>query len=59
MGRLFWKIFLAFWLALLAAAGFTGTTIWLLQSRGGDPEHELAIGRPQRFETELAAATLA
>jgi len=29
MGRLFWKIFFAFWLAQLAAGAGTGTLIWL------------------------------
>lgn len=29
MGRLFWKVFLAFWLALLLAGGGVGTVVWL------------------------------
>jgi two-component system OmpR family sensor kinase len=57
MGRLFWKIFFAFWLALVAAAVTTGTAVFL-QHRPRDPERELAIGPPQQFEARLAAATL-
>ena len=29
MGRMFWKFFLAFWLALLVAGGGVGTAVWL------------------------------
>jgi two-component system OmpR family sensor kinase len=29
MGRLFWKVFLAFWLALLLAGAGVGTVVWL------------------------------
>ena len=29
MGRLFWKIFFAFWLTALAAAAVPGTAVWL------------------------------
>ena len=29
MGRLFWKIFIGFWLALVVAAAGTGTLVWL------------------------------
>jgi two-component system, OmpR family, sensor kinase len=57
VGRLFWKIFFAFWLALVAAAATTGTAVWLHHGPR-DPERELAIGAPQQFEAGLAAATL-
>ena len=29
MGRLFWKIFIGFWLALVVAAVGTGSIVWL------------------------------
>jgi two-component system OmpR family sensor kinase len=57
VGRLFWKIFFAFWLALVAAAATTGTAVWIHHGPR-DPERELAIGPPQQFEAGLAAATL-
>lgn len=58
MGRLFWKIFFAFWLTLVAAAMITGTLVALERRSRESAEPELAIGPPQRLLTELAAATL-
>ncbi len=58
MGRLFWKIFFAFWLTLIAAAVISGTLV-VLERRGREAvEPELAVGPVQRFATDLAAATL-
>lgn len=57
MGRLFWKIFIAFWFALVTAAMITGTTVWLQHHREAGPP-ELAGGPPSRIATDLAAATL-
>jgi two-component system OmpR family sensor kinase len=58
MGRLFWKIFIGFWLALVTAAAITGTAVWLQHHRQ-EPATELAGGPPSRLATDLAAATLA
>ncbi|HZS69546.1 MAG TPA: ATP-binding protein [Burkholderiales bacterium] len=57
MGRLFWKIFIGFWLALVSAALITGSTVWLQHHRESAPS-ELAGGPPSRIATDLAAATL-
>ncbi|MGR8934495.1 MAG: ATP-binding protein [Gammaproteobacteria bacterium] len=40
MGRLFWKFFFAFWLALLTAGTGVGTAVWLLHA--GDHRGEFA-----------------
>ncbi len=58
MGRLFWKIFFAFWLALIAAAIGTGMTISLQREAREGPAPELAAGRLPALATELASATL-
>jgi two-component system OmpR family sensor kinase len=56
VGRLFWKIFLGFWLALVVAAVGTGTIVWL--------KHEemtaapLAMGPRAGFGIEMAASML-
>lgn len=44
MGRLFWKFFLAFWLALLLAAAGTGTGVWL-HKRSLEQEKELPLAK--------------
>ena len=59
MGRLFWKIFFAFWLTLAAAAVVSGSLVSFERRAQDDGEPELALGPPQRFVTDLAAATLA
>jgi two-component system, OmpR family, sensor kinase len=56
VGRLFWKIFLAFWLALVIAAVLTGTAVWL-RHRVDTPPPEF-VAPPFRVATDLAAATL-
>jgi len=59
VGRLFWKIFLGFWLALVLAAVGTGTAVWLQRlERARDAPPDLAVGAPSRLATDLAAATL-
>lgn len=58
MGRLFWKIFLAFSLALVAAAAGTGTAVWLQRHARVASEHELAVGPPHMLATGMAASTL-
>lgn len=57
MGRLFWKIFIGFWLALLVAAFGAGTAVWVQHHRETPPP-DLAAGPPSRFVTDMAAATL-
>jgi two-component system OmpR family sensor kinase len=58
VGRLFWKIFFAFWLTLVAVALITGTLV-SFERRGEVQEPELALGPAPRLVTDLAAATLA
>lgn len=58
MGRLFWKILLAFWLTLVAVAVITGTLVSFERRDRESAEPELALGGPPRIMTELAAATL-
>jgi len=56
VGRLFWKIFIGFWLALVVAAVGTGTIVWL--------KHEeisaapLAMGPRAGYGIEMAASML-
>lgn len=56
MGRLFWKIFLAFWLALVAAAVGTGTVVWLRQDTSESAQ--LAGGPRAGFGMDMAASML-
>jgi two-component system OmpR family sensor kinase len=58
MGRLFWKIFFAFWLTALAAAAATGTAVWLQHHPRSAAEAELAQGPAATLAGELASATL-
>ncbi len=58
MGRLFWKIFFAFWLALVAAAAGAGTAVWWHRHARESAEPQLSVGPPQMFATDMAAATL-
>jgi len=58
MGRLFWKFFLAFWLALLLAGAAVGTLVWLHQQRSVREEPVLAAGPRAALALQAAAATL-
>ena len=58
MGRLFWKFFLAFWLALLLAGAAVGTLVWLHQQRSAREEPVLAAGPRAALALQAAAATL-
>jgi len=58
VGRLFWKIFFAFWLALVAAAAGSGAAVWWHRYARESAEPQLAVGPPQMFATDMAAATL-
>ncbi|MBX3591487.1 MAG: HAMP domain-containing protein [Burkholderiaceae bacterium] len=58
MGRLFWKFFLAFWLALLLAGAAVGSLVWLHQQRVARDEPALAAGPRAALALQAAAATL-
>jgi len=58
MGRLFWKFFLAFWLALLAAGAGVGAAVWLYQQTLDERGQELASGPRAAFLVNATAATL-
>lgn len=58
MGRLFWKFFLAFWLALLTAGATVGTVVWLHQRDRNGAAQALAMGPPAEFLVRSATATL-
>jgi two-component system OmpR family sensor kinase len=58
VGRLFWKILLAFWLTLVAVAVITGTLVALERRARESAPPEVALGGPPRALTDLAAATL-
>lgn len=55
LGRLFWKMFFVFWLALVATAVATGAAVFMQRPR---VEPELALGPPARLAVDLAATTL-
>ncbi|MDS4026844.1 MAG: ATP-binding protein [Candidatus Contendobacter sp.] len=58
MGRLFWKFFLAFWLALLVASGGVGAAVWLHQRTLDERGQELASGPRAAFLVNATAAML-
>ena len=60
MGRLFWKIFIGFWIALVVAAVGAGTAVWVqrLERALESPQQDLALGPPHRIAIDMAAATL-
>jgi two-component system OmpR family sensor kinase len=58
MGRLFWKFFLAFWLALLAASLAVGSAVWLHRQAERDEASLLASGPRAAFLVNTAAAML-
>jgi two-component system OmpR family sensor kinase len=58
VGRLFWKFFLAFWLALLVAGAGVGAVVWLYQRTLDERGQELAIGPRAAFLVNATAATL-
>jgi two-component system OmpR family sensor kinase len=58
MGRLFWKIFLAFLCTLVVAVVGTGTAVWLQRHAEQRGERQLAIGPPHLLFTDMAASTL-
>lgn len=51
MGRLFWKFFLTFWLALLTAAIGVGTAVWLRHNAWQETE-------PVRYSIDTRSATV-
>ncbi|HHW76035.1 MAG TPA: HAMP domain-containing protein [Xanthomonadaceae bacterium] len=58
MGRLFWKFFFAFWLALLVAGAGVGAAVWLHQRTLDERGQELASGPRAAFLVNATAATL-
>src|SRR5205823_3566271 len=56
--RLFWKIFFAFWLALLAAAIGTGIAVSLHRPARPAADPDLAVGLPAALAADLASSTL-
>lgn len=57
MGRLFWKFFFAFWLALLAAGISVGTMVWLRHQALDDTQRQVDLRR--RAATFISAADVA
>ncbi len=58
MGRLFWKFFFAFWVALLVAGIGVGTAVWLHKQAEAEEDTPLAGGPRAAFVVNSAAATL-
>jgi two-component system, OmpR family, sensor kinase len=58
VGRLFWKILLAFWLTLIATVAATTGVIWALREERAGTEPTVALGLPAVLATDLAASTL-
>ena len=58
MGRLFWKFFFAFWVALLVAGIGVGTAVWLHKQTEPEDSTALAGGPRAAFLVNAAAATL-
>jgi len=56
MGRLFWKIFLGFWVTLLLVGGAVGTMVWLYNKERID-ELELLVNSPRAEMGVSAIAT--
>ena len=58
MGRLFWKFFLAFWLALVVAGAGVGAAVWLYQRAVDAQDRELENGPRAVFLVNMMAAML-
>ncbi|MDD2990529.1 MAG: ATP-binding protein [Zoogloea sp.] len=63
LGRLFWKFFFAFWLALLLAGGGVGGAVWWHQQSehallAGEEDHLLLAGPRVTFSLKAAVAVL-
>jgi two-component system OmpR family sensor kinase len=58
MGRLFWKLFLAFQLAFVLAGMGVGTALWLHQRSNGDNFRRLPGRDPGHVFVDAASATL-
>jgi len=55
VGRLFWKFFFSFWLALLVASGGVGAAVWLHQQTLAERGQELASGPRAAFLVKATA----
>jgi two-component system OmpR family sensor kinase len=58
VGRLFWKILLAFWLTLIGTVVATTVVIQVSREERATGEAAVALGLPAVLATDLAAATL-
>jgi len=58
MGRLFWKLFLAFWVTLVISAIGAGSVVWLQRQSREAAERDLAAGPLPALTMSQAAATL-
>lgn len=58
MGRLFWKFFFAYWLALLLAGSGVGTAVWLYHQSSQETDREIDTHGPARTFVAAAGATL-
>ncbi|NJD06272.1 MAG: HAMP domain-containing protein [Methylococcaceae bacterium] len=58
MGRLFWKFFLAYWLALLLAGTGVGTVVWLYHQSREEADRGLETHGRARALVDAAGATL-
>lgn len=58
MGRLFWKVFFAIWLAQLAAVIGVGTVFWMHGRSHGEAAAGVAVHGPAAREIAAAAAVL-
>lgn len=58
MGRLFWKIFFAFWIALLVSAVAAGSAVWWHRYSREGADRQLVAAPPDRLITDMAASLL-
>jgi two-component system OmpR family sensor kinase len=58
VGRLFWKIFFAFWLALIVAAAATGSVVWTQRFIREGADSKLIAAPPDRLVADMAASLL-
>ncbi len=59
MGRLFWKLFFAFWLSLIAVAFGVGVAVWIHRDNAPQETLAVAVGGPPTLVVRSGAAVLA